>query len=151
MSSHNKKQVKDKRRRLQRIRRERPWPSFLPPNSQIVRDPPGEAKMSEVLLDLVEPYLESAQTEDALRKLLTVATVAWNAALMGPEECEEVFQDTEKVLPPEAREAFRVILGALIQRKLELFPDITRMIINYKLTMGTAGPYVEVMSTLPME
>ena len=42
--------------------------------------------MSEVLREFVEPYLEFADTEEATRKLLTVAMVAWNASFLTEEE-----------------------------------------------------------------
>jgi hypothetical protein len=52
----------------------------------IYYDPHGIEKMSEILLRFVEPYMELVTTDEALEKLLTVAIVAWNAAMLPPNE-----------------------------------------------------------------
>lgn len=49
---------------------------------KVVFQPSGEVKMSEVLLEFVEPYKQFAQTEEAYRKMLTLAVVAWNASFL---------------------------------------------------------------------
>ena len=57
------------------------------PFDKFVVSPPGEVKMSEVLEDFVEPYREFAQTKKATKRLFTLATIAWNAALLpSPEQ-----------------------------------------------------------------
>ena len=106
------------------------------------------AKMSEVLLDFVEPYMESAATEEELRKLLTLASAAWNAALLPPTEREKIVRETEETLPAEVRHDYRAILEPLIERKQEHFAENRRGILNFELTMGPTGPYLRVMSTL---
>src|SRR4051812_46828121 len=57
----------------------------IPPGSKVVYEPAGREKMSEVLEDFIEPYRDMADGENALRKLLTLALLAWNAALL-PED-----------------------------------------------------------------
>jgi len=148
MSSHKKQRVLDKKRRLRRLRKKLRRPSFLPPDAAIIQDPPGMAKMSEVLLDFVEPYMESAATEEELRKLLTVACVAWNAVLLPPTERKKLIRDTEEILPAEVRGDLRAVLEPLIERKQQHFAENRRAIVNFELTMGPTGPYLRVMSTL---
>ena len=46
----------------------------------------GGIKMSEVIENFIEPYMDLANTEENLRKLLTLAGLAWNTALFPKEE-----------------------------------------------------------------
>ena len=149
MSSYKKQIALDKKRRRRQLRKKMGRSSFLPGDTAIVYDPPGAAKMSEALIEFIEPYRESATTEDELRKLLTMAIVAWNAALIAPAEREALIRKTEDGLPPDMRSDFRAILEPMILRKQQLFSDNRRAIIEYELTMRPAGPYLQVMSTLP--
>src|SRR5260370_29717067 len=149
MSSYKRQIALDKKRRRRQLRKKMGRSSFLPGDTAIVYDPPGAAKMSEVLLEFVEPYMESAVTEDALRKLLTMAIVAWNAALIPPAEREAIIRKTEDSLLPGMRADFRAILAPLILRKQQYFSDNRRSIIDFTLTMERAGPYLQVMSSLP--
>ena len=47
---------------------------------EIVRTGSQEAKMSEVLIDFIEPYLKYADTKKSYRKLLVLSIMAWNAS-----------------------------------------------------------------------
>jgi hypothetical protein len=151
MSSHNKKKALKKQRRLRRLKQRRPRPGSMPPDDLIIHDLPGAAKMSEVLLDFVEPYRQFAPTVEALRRLLTVAMVAWNAALLPPSKRDELIQSTAKAHPPEAREDYLAILEPLIQRKLAVFPNCCRAVLSFDLSMGPSGPHLQVLSTLPVQ
>jgi hypothetical protein len=113
----------------------------------IIDNPPGEAKMSEVLMEFIEPYMPHAQTREALDKLLALATVAWNAALRSGSERDDFLRSMEQTLPQEARADMRSILGEMITRKETHFAGIERTIIDYQLTMTPNGPHLSVMST----
>src|SRR5260370_18579117 len=104
--------------------------------------------MSKVLEEFVEPYKELATTDVAMRKLLTVACVAWNAALLPPAEREKMIRESEKTLPAEMRQDYRAILEPLIERKEVQFADNRRAILGFEFTMEPTGPYLRVMSTL---
>jgi hypothetical protein len=149
MASHKKKKELKKKRRLQRLRQQRARSDSLPPDDVVIYDLPGAEKMSGLLLELVEPYMDVATTEEALRKLLTVGMIAWNAALLPPAEGDKLIRDTEKTLPREARADFRTIIEPLIQRKLNRFAGNQRAILSFDLSMRPSGPFVQVMSTLP--
>jgi hypothetical protein len=146
----NKKALK-KQRRMRRLKQRRSRPASIPQHGLAVYDLPGVAKMSEVLLDFVEPYRDLVGTDEALRKLLTVAMVAWNAALLPPSDREELIASTTQAHPPEMREDYRAILEPLIQRKLAVFPANRRGIVNFDLSMGASGPHLLVTSTLPVQ
>jgi hypothetical protein len=117
----------------------------------LVHSPPGEAKMSEVLLEFVEPYSESWSTEEQLQKLLTVALVAWNAAILPESKRDEFILDMVNTVPPDARRPMLAIIAEMMQRKLQHFAGNKRMILNFEVTSTPSGPHVSVMSTLTNE
>ena len=51
-------------------------------NVEVRYEPSGVAKMSEVVIDFIEPYAEYAETYEAYQKLVIVAIVAWNTTLL---------------------------------------------------------------------
>jgi hypothetical protein len=115
--------------------------------SKIVIQPSGETKMSEVLLEFVEPYSQYWKTKEELIKLLGVATIAWNAALLQGNEGKKIIENAVKVAPPEIRQDMKVIVEEMIQRKETHFAHNKRMIMDYQVTMTKEGPHVTVLST----
>ncbi len=114
---------------------------------KIVVQPSGETKMSEVLLEFVEPYSQYWKTKEELNKLLGVTVIAWNAALLPGNERKEIIENAVKVAPPEIRQDMKAIVEEMIQRKETHFAHNKRMIMNYKVTMTKEGPHVTVLST----
>ncbi len=77
----------------------------IPPGSRVVYEPTGREKMSEVLDDFIEPYQEVADNEDSYRKLLNLAVLAWNAALLPEDQRRTAIDETLKVgLPGSSKE-----------------------------------------------
>ncbi len=117
-------------------------------DSKIVVEPAGETKMSEVLVEFIEPYLKYWKTERELEVLLSTAIIAWNATLVRGSERSSLIENTIKVTPPEIRADTSKIIEEMMQRKELKFAQNRRMIVNYKLTMSKKGPHVTVLSTL---
>jgi len=59
--------------------------------------------MSEVLLEFVESYSRYWRTKEDLNKLLSVAVIAWNAALLAGNERKEIIENALKAAPHEVR------------------------------------------------
>jgi hypothetical protein len=116
---------------------------------QIVVQPSSEVKMSEVLLEFLEPYSEHWETEEELRKLLSLAIVAWNAALYSGSKRKEFIERMLEVVPPMVRQDMKAIIEEMIQRKEKDFASNQRMVVDYHLAMTTQGPHLSVASTLP--
>jgi hypothetical protein len=147
MSSRKKKKKRDRKKHGRPSK-----PGLRPPgvlgDSVVFATPPGERKMSEVLLEFIEPYADQWQSPDDLRKLLGMASVAWNAALLPGGERAKMIQDIVEAVPPEARAFMIGFVEEMILRKLTHFADNRRAILNYQVTMTPSGPHVQVMSTL---
>jgi hypothetical protein len=113
----------------------------------VVDNPPGP-KMSEALVAILEPEFRECADEGAMRKLLTLGLIAWNAALMEGSKRKAFLQDMAKPFPSELREDFQVAVEPFIHRKLEMFPHIHRTIFNYELTWSKERPHVSVVYAL---
>jgi len=119
---------------------------------EIVIQPGLGEKMSEVLLAFIEPYRELATTREAYEKLITVAMVAWNAALL-PKDKRDAFLD-EGINPVlsslgnKAIQDFKVIVNELIKRKERLFSNNRRFIVSYELSETKNNYHLSVASTI---
>lgn len=119
----------------------------------IVKNPKGHVKMSDVLERFVEPYEDDEMTLHHRRNLLGIAVIAWNLALLPQAErkgmmkklMREVLRGDDPLLQREARS----IVENMIARKEQLFADNQRYIVSYDLKdMGTEF-HLTVASTLP--
>jgi hypothetical protein len=134
--------------RLRRRLRQGPMDAY-----KLVADPKGQIKMSEVLEDFVEPYLEKVEdTLEAQTKLISVAVLAWNAALLPVEERREMLDDAVgkalKGASAKEKQGFREIVDTMIERKLAHFAEYGRAIIDFELTDIGSGYHLSVVSTM---
>lgn len=118
-----------------------------------LRPGPAEAeKMSFVLGRFVEPYIEHADTEEAYRKLLTLAVIAWNASLSSEEEGQILIdQLIEEGLPKgetELKADARAIIDQMVARKRDFFPEYRREIIEFEVVDLGDRYHLAVASTL---
>jgi hypothetical protein len=122
------------------------------PFEKLVVSPPGEVKMSEVLEDFVEPYREEAQTKNAIIRLLTLGTIAWNTALFPKPERQGMIDkmitddlvEGDKKLKAEIQD----LIEELIARKNRYFSEHKRMIVDFELKDEGSGYHLSVASTL---
>lgn len=128
-------------------------------NTEIVTNPEGEAKMSEVLEDFAAPYLEHTKSGNEQMQLLGIAIIAWNLALMPAKRRKKeknafltiMCEDLDSQLSEEARTEFRrdtsEILDDLIERKLTWFKNNKRHILDYEVQETRGHLHISVMST----
>ncbi len=136
-----------KRERARRLRAKFP---ALPKDVEVKASPPGEQKMSEVIVDFLAPYWnrQPPPGEDQMRHLLMLGIIAWNAAIQGGDEGQALVQDTAATMPEDLRDDFLLLIDNLIARKEAHFADIKRFIIDYKLTWDPVNPHIAIISTL---
>jgi len=111
----------------------------------------SQEKMSEVLLEFMEPYQKYATTPTAYEKLVALAVVAWNAALLEETERQNLLdKPIETILAMAGKEwenDLVNILMALIQRKERYFADNKRLIFSYHVSQTKEGYHLSVAST----
>ena len=107
--------------------------------TEIVKNPQGEVKMSDVLEEFVEPYLPEANSLEQQRILFDMGTIAWNLAIMPEHQRQpaisELFDDLMKDKKATVKRDFNNLMDEMIARKLELFPNNRRYILDYQLAI----------------
>ena len=109
----------------------------------------GGRKVSEVLMELADPWFAEARNDDQRKTIIGMAVLAWNMATFPePERWEGMSPEFAAKLgkPGEA------ILREMIARKLDLYPEEDRPILDYEINGAGEKLRVEVVySLLPEE
>jgi hypothetical protein len=119
--------------------------------TDVVINPQGEIKMSDVLEAFAEPYLEFATNHNQREKLFSVAIIAWNAAIMPEQDRQLIIEKTlEQGLKGDAQsqQDARDIIDEMISRKQQLFADNQRYILDFQLQDSGKQFHLSVASTL---
>lgn len=120
----------------------------LPEPKRMTVSPHCKAKMSEVILDFIAPYVPAAQSEGRYRALVSIAVVAWNASFFPPLERRRLVDSViDQAMPDDAEDA-KLVIEELVQRKERYFSDNKRMILSYDLTITKEGSHLSVASSL---
>ena len=98
---------------------------------KILRNPGGLEKMSEVLGDFAQPWLDAAGNDKEYKSMIALAIIAWNLSFLSETER---FAD----LDPEVLEALgqpgRELLQSMITRKLAHYSGYDRPILDYEFS-----------------
>jgi hypothetical protein len=118
----------------------------------IVTSPEGVVKMSEVLEDFIEPYLDMATNFHDRKTLVGIAVTAWNLALMPASKRQPLLKkfilDLVGKRDSRTSQDIKDIINELIDRKLEIFPDNQRFIVEFQLQETRDQFHLSVASTL---
>lgn len=119
-------------------------------NMQVMVNPAGTEKMSEVILRFAEPFKD----DDGLvsKAMLEIAIIIWNASFMPKDMQRKAVEDVVNVLPSDDREARRemfLIVNTLLERKKQYFSNNKRMIMDYHITESAHSIHLDVVSTVP--
>lgn len=159
MPTRKNQKKRDRKRRLKAAKKQMALPdgsediTILPPHIhgyEIVQSRPGELKMSDVLWEFIEPYVDKRSHEDDIRHVLTLGMLAWNNTLVQDPAPLDVLQPMVDKLPADHREQFRMFFNELMLRKTKYFAHIRRLMFQYTLTMTPDGPYLQVFSSESM-
>ena len=104
-------------------------------------------KMSEVLEAFIQPYLEAAPTQEDVRKLMTIASMAWNISLLPEERRAGAIEQALSDMSLQAREKVRFLLDYFIQRKEQNFAEFRRAVLGFEVRETKDGFYLVVAST----
>jgi hypothetical protein len=118
-----------------------------------ILSPPGAAKMSEVLEAFVAPYVEYTDNRSQRVRLLEMAVVAWNLALMAKGEYQSLLEETIAQIMPDTDllvlQDFREIVAEMVERKLKYFADYDRVIVDFELKDTGREYQLSVASLMP--
>lgn len=119
--------------------------------TKVIPNPPGQAKMSEVLRAFVDPYWHIPETEESMRKLITTALVAWNTALLPEAEQADALAQIATALPAETHADFYTITHEMIERKNKHFAGYDRLILDFELVDRGHDYHLTVISRMPSD
>lgn len=133
----------------------------------LVGGPQGPRKMSETLLDFIQPFRHDGEPPEETAWLVSVGTLAWNACLLPEDEREAT---TNKLIAegmgsgslsraasrihaaiagePPAITEFKHLLNGLIERKLQHYAGNRRCILGYEILQNGNHLHLNVLSTL---
>ena len=121
------------------------------PGAKLLLNPQGEISMSDAIWKLIEPYKHDAPTYGAFRTLVTFACTAWNASILPADKqsdlIDKILSATSTKTTEDRLDIFALIT-ALMERKKRLFPDVSRMILEFKVTDIGDGFHIAVASTM---
>lgn len=108
--------------------------------------------MSDAITQIIEPYTDDAPDFRSMQNLVTYACAAWNISVSTDDEQNAVNALFSKLpIRKKNREETLALLHTLIERKRKLFPDVTRKIVDFKVTDRGDDFHIAVASTLPKE
>ena len=151
--TRRRKRREQKQKRFEGLKRKLKQSPLHVQESEIVIEPRGEVKMSDVLTSFVEPYIEFVDTKEDHKKLLMLAIVAWNASFLSEKEQQKMIDEVLGVGistgTKKLKADLRGIMKELIARKQRHFSNYTRKIISFELIDLEGGDsYLTVASTL---
>jgi hypothetical protein len=128
----------------------------------------GGIKLSAALIELCEPFEPENLSTKEFENLIALAAVAWNIAVLPKEERLEkltAFVDEMPKMRQELENEIGMVLhddsknsdfapatttlhfiGAMIQRKDELFPNDNRFVMEFNVKDSPEGPHLTVSS-----
>ncbi len=133
-------------------------------HQQRQQKPLGGIKLSAALLELCEPFEPEKLSTKEFENLIALAAVAWNIAALPKEDRIEKLTAFIDEMPTMRQEleaemgtysqdsnpapAITTIhfIGAMIQRKDELFPEDNRFILDFNVKDSPEGPHLTVSS-----
>jgi hypothetical protein len=117
--------------------------------TKILIKPEGEISVSDAILKIIAPYRDAAQDYESFHKLVVLACIAWNAAILPAKQREGMLAHISKLMPnQQSREDFTKIVKELMKRKNKLYPNVNRMIIEFKVTERKNDFHIAVASTI---
>lgn len=121
--------------------------------TDVVVNPKGNAKMSEILGEFIRPYRRFAKNRNAYESLLAIAILAWNVANLPKDQEHNLIDEALQELVKSnflAQQDIENLLKDLIARKKNYFADNNRYIMDFQLQEIGNRYHLSVAST-PME
>ena len=113
-------------------------------------NPKGEISMSDAISQIIEQYTTDAPDYNSFNNLVTFACIAWNTSVLPETQRNEALGKMVDVIPGKMEDRLDTLalLTELMERKRKLFPNVTRMIMEYKVTDQGNNFHIAVASTM---
>jgi hypothetical protein len=115
--------------------------------------PAPKRKMSDMISEMAAQFISVGTTPEEKQSRLTAACSAWNMACGSPEmrqrqleQYVEGYQRSNPATSPSDLAKIRIDMEALIERKLQMFPEDRRQIVNARVVMVGNDYRIEVAS-----
>ena len=108
-------------------------------------------KMSDVLRDFAEPFMDDASTYKEMHAVYSLAATAWNLAIVPPHERIRTLMPVLQDMPVEDRLLFKNALAELIEHKERAFADYRRLIVDFELVDQGDSYHLSVVSEIIVE
>jgi len=131
---------------LERFRQSPVWS----PETRIITPP---VKVSAMVIEVMRPYCDMADTLTAFHNLVVLGTIAWNAAhLSEPDRTQFVEQALSTLpIPKKIRDKeIRQMVDTMIRRKETLYPQYRYWIVDFEV-YETQDEYRLSVLSIPMK
>ena len=128
----NKKKLRRQARRMEprdlmdKMLKEKPHRA-----GKLIRNPPGEKKMSAVILEYAKPLMEHAENVEQQNKAIAMAIICWNASLIDEKHRDrivaEAFAETGEMEDSGVQE----VIEFMLSRKEKLFSHNKKMVVDW--------------------
>lgn len=147
-----KRAVQDKFKMAERIKQQVQSGDYGEQVKDVIIDPEGHEKMSDVLDEFIEPYLATVNNISDYKTLLMMGTIAWNASVVPEDKLEIVLKSmTNELLansPVDTWEDTLSIINKLVARKKKHFASIKRYVVDYTVRDTGRDYHLSVVSSL---
>ena len=119
-------------------------------SAKFLLNPKGEISMSDAVSELIDPFKDDAPTYDAFLNLVTFGCIAWNASILPKEKQDEMINEMLVAVPRSFEDRLELLglVTELMDRKKKLFPNVSRMIVDYKVTDQGNNFHIAIASTI---
>ncbi len=129
-------------------------------NIKFIDNPKHLKKISEVLIDFIQPLLEDTENNEESIMLVEIGIMAWNMSLLPEEQGKTMLQkmlssDNEQGMnlfkddDSAAKKEFERLMKKLLKRKLKYFAEEKRFITDFQITENGDNFHLSVASTIP--
>ena len=112
----------------------------------------GQAKMSAVILQLVEPLIKQhGSSEDRVMAIIRLAVAGWNKSMFPPDKQPIIEKDLIDHFVPKDGSAEAVgmavyVMDVVADRREKLFPSLRKIIVDYDVQIADGRLTMNVMS-----
>ena len=117
---------------------------------KFLMNPKGEISMSDAISQLIEPYKDDMTDYNSFTNLVSLGCIAWNTSILPEHQRDEAIDKMVSLIPGGSKDRL-VMLGILlelIERKRELFPNVSKVIIEHKVTDRGRDFHIAIASTM---